>query len=62
MTAGEDSKPKSDLDRALEDLLVGEVRVKVDRATGQIVGGQIVEGQDGEKTSLTDSEDAPTIP
>lgn len=48
---------KSDLDRALEALLVGEVRVKIDPATGQ---GRVIE-EDGEKSSLTDSKDPNTI-
>jgi hypothetical protein len=56
MTDGEERDPKSDLDRALEELLVGEVRVKVDPATGQVIATS-----DGEKSSLTDAEDAPTI-
>jgi hypothetical protein len=56
MTDGKERNPKSDVDRALEKLLVGDVRVKLDPATGQIIATS-----DGEKTSLTDSEDAPTI-
>ena len=56
MTAPEERDHKSDIDRALEALLVGEVRIKVDPATGQIIAAS-----DGEKSSLTDPEDAPTI-
>jgi hypothetical protein len=41
---------KSDLDKALEALLVGEVRVKIDPATGQV-----------EKSPLTDHQDPNTI-
>ena len=52
----EERSTKSDIDRALEALLVGELRVKVDPTTGRI----IVTGED-EKSSLTDPEDAPTI-
>lgn len=50
----EDSR--SDLDRALERLMVGEVRVKVDPATGQTIS------TDGEKSPLTDSPEPPTLP
>src|SRR5262249_221262 len=48
-------KEPSELDRALEALLTGRVRVKVDPATGQIVS------VDGEKSSLTDGQERPTI-
>ena len=52
----EDSKPlSSDLERALRDLLVGEVRVKIDPTTGQVVA------PDGEKSSLTGPQDPNTI-
>ena len=46
---------RSDLERALEALLVGEVRVKVDPATGQVIA------PDGEKFSLTGPKDPNTI-
>ncbi|HKW59471.1 MAG TPA: hypothetical protein VJR46_06925 [Candidatus Dormibacteraeota bacterium] len=49
----EDSR--SDLDRALEQLLVSEVRVRVDPTTGQIVSN------DGEKSPLTDSPETHTL-
>jgi len=45
---------ESELDRALRELLVGEAKVRIDPATGQVVPG-------GEKSSLTDSPDSPTI-
>jgi hypothetical protein len=48
--------PRSDLDRALEALLVDEVRVKIDPATGEIIS------PDGQESSLTDSPEPPTIP
>jgi hypothetical protein len=54
---GEDGEWKLELDRALERLLVGEVTVKVDPTTGQVISTS-----EGEKSSLTDPEDAPTIP
>ena len=56
MTDGDERIPKSDIDRALEELLVGEVRVKLDPATGQIVATS-----DGERSSLTDPDAGPTI-
>ena len=46
---------KSDLDRALEALLVGEATVKIDPATGEVLE------RNGEKSSLTDSEEPNTI-
>ena len=46
---------KSELDRALEALLVGEVRIKIDPATGLVVGA------DGEKPPLTDPPEPNTI-
>jgi hypothetical protein len=46
---------KSDLDKALEDLLVGEVRVKIDPTTGRAISPH------GEKSTLTDSPDPNTI-
>ena len=56
MTAqGPAEKERSELDRALEQLLVGETRVKVDPATGQIVTS------DGENSPLTDSADPNTL-
>ena len=48
---GEPTLEKSELDRALEALLVGETSVRVDPATGQIV----------EKSPLTDHQDPNTI-
>jgi len=47
----EPSSEKSELDKALEALLVGETRVRIDPATGAIVG----------KSSLTDHQDPNTI-
>ena len=50
----EDEEPapeKSELDKALEALLVGEARVWIDPATGQVV----------EKSPLTDHQDPNTI-
>ena len=46
---------ESELDRALRELLVGEARVRIDPATGQVVE------PGGEKSSLTDSPDSPRI-
>lgn len=46
---------ESALDRALRELLVGEAKVRIDPATGQVVA------PGGEKSSLTDSPDPPTI-
>lgn len=52
----EESRPlSSDLERALRDLLVGEARVKIDPMTGQVVA------PDGEKSSLTATQDPNTI-
>ena len=51
-----DDDSPSDLDRALKELLVGEVRVKVDPTTGQVIP------PDSEKSPLTDSPDAHTLP
>ncbi len=49
---GEEPRPeKSELDKALEALLVGEKKVRIDPATGQVV----------EKSSLTDDQDPNTI-
>ena len=45
---------ESALDRALRELLVGETKVRIDPATGQVVAP-------GEKSSLTDSPEPPTI-
>jgi hypothetical protein len=45
----------SELDRALERLLVGDARVKVDPATGQILP------PDGENSPLTDSPEPHTL-
>ena len=47
----ESASEKSELDKALEALLVDETRVRIDPATGQIV----------EKSSLTDGQDPNTI-
>jgi hypothetical protein len=55
MKTDDDKKRKADLEEALRQLLIGDQRVKVDPATGQIVPG------DGEKSSLTDPEDPNTI-
>ena len=57
MKSGEDQDARSELDRALERLLVGEVSVKVDSATGQVIPTA-----DAEESALTDPEDPPTIP
>ena len=46
---------KSDLDKALEALLVGEATVKIDPTTGRVIS------PDGQKSSLTDSPDPNTI-
>lgn len=51
---GRGGDAESPLDRALRELLVGETRLRIDPATGQVV-------PDGEKSSLTDPPDAPTI-
>ena len=53
--AEEQEKPPSELERALRDLLVGEPHVKIDPTTGQVVS------PDGEKSSLTGSQDPNTI-
>jgi hypothetical protein len=50
--ADKEKDSKAAIERALHDLLVGEVRIKVDPTTGQIL----------EKSSLTDSSDSPRIP
>jgi hypothetical protein len=42
---------KSELDKALEELLVEETRIRIDPATGQVV----------EKSPLTDDQDPNTI-
>ena len=55
---GEDEDGQADesaLDRALRELLVGEEKVRIDPATGKVVA------PGGEKSSLTDSPDPPTI-
>ena len=51
-----EDRERSALDRALEDLLVGETRVKVDPATAQIIQ------PDGEKSPLTEAPDTNTLP
>ena len=47
----EATSEKSELDKALEALLVEETKVRIDPATGQVV----------EKSSLTDDQDPNTI-
>lgn len=55
-TTEQDDGP-SELDRALEALLTGKLQVTVDPATGEILSTT-----DGEKSSLTDTHEPPTIP
>ena len=50
--AGEKEDSKAAIDEALRQLLVGEVRIKADPATGQIV----------EKSPLTEDQAGHTIP
>ena len=47
----EPASEKSELDKALEALLVEETKIRIDPATGQVV----------EKSSLTDDQDPNTI-
>lgn len=54
-TTEQDDGP-SELDRALEALLTGKLQVTVDPATGEILSTT-----DGEKSSLTDTHEPPTI-
>ncbi len=56
MTVEEPKKDwRTDLDRALKELLVGEVHPRVDPTTGEVIT------PDGEKSSLTGPEDPNTI-
>jgi hypothetical protein len=50
---------RSELDRALEELLVGEGRVKVDPATGETISGD--DGDDAETSALTEPPGPHTI-
>ena len=59
---GQDARDRKDgrgeesaLDKALPELLVGEEKVRIDPATGQLVA------PGGEKSSLTDPPEPPTI-
>jgi len=59
---GQDARDRKDgrgeesaLDKALRELLVGEEKVRIDPATGQLVA------PGGEKSSLTDPPEPPTI-
>jgi hypothetical protein len=48
-SAEQEKERRAELERALKELLVGEHRVKIDPASGQVIDG------DGGKPSLTDS-------
>ena len=51
----EENGRESEVDRALRNLLVGEVTVRIDPTTGQIIS------TDGQKSSLTDRQEPNTI-
>ena len=55
-SAAEQEDARSEIDLALAALLTGKVRVRLDPATGQVVSTS-----DGEKSSLTDAQEPPTI-
>ena len=54
---GDQDEGPSALELALEALLTGKVRVRLDPTSGQIVSTS-----DGERFSLTDAREPPTIP